>query len=55
MNIFKLLFSCSKKKKGSDKTLKESNTETKKCLRCLIRVNIEKNRCSYCGSSDFQY
>jgi len=27
--------------------------ETKKCINCLRRVNIDKSRCTYCGCSDF--
>jgi len=33
---------------------KEKNfVETRKCMNCLRRVDIEKHRCPYCGSLYF--
>jgi len=32
-----------------------SSTETKKCMNCLRRINVHKNTCPYCGSSNFVY
>jgi len=46
------------KHSGKDKTSDETDKKTKeskKCLNCLRRVDIEAVRCPQCRSSDFQY
>jgi len=39
---------------SSDGFSKKDSVETKKCRNCLRRVKLDKYRCTYCGSSDFQ-
>jgi hypothetical protein len=52
LRLLKLLFSGSDEK-SSDNLSEAVSVETKKCLNCLRRVNIDKSRCTYCGCSDF--
>jgi hypothetical protein len=52
LRLLKLLFRSSDEK-SSDNLSEAVNVETKKCLNCLRRVTIDKNRCTYCGCSDF--
>jgi hypothetical protein len=52
LRLLKLLFRGADEK--SSENLSEAvSAETKKCLNCLRRVNIDKNKCTYCGCSDF--
>ena len=52
LELLKLLF-CGADEKSSDNLSEAVSVETKKCINCLRRVNIDKMRCTYCGSSDF--
>jgi len=54
------MFGIKTKAKHSGKKNKSDNTdnktiETKKCLNCLRRINIEALRCPQCRSDNFQY
>jgi len=33
----------------------KKHTETKKCKKCLKRIDLEYAKCSYCGSGDFHF
>jgi len=55
MNIFELLFIPFYWKKDHKKELKNKTTETKKCLDCLRRINIENIKCPYCKTDNFQF
>ena len=52
LRLLKLLFRGTNEK-SSDNLSDGVIVETKKCLNCLRRVNIDKGRCTYCGCSDF--
>jgi len=52
LRLLKLLFRGADEK-SSDNLSEAVSMETKKCLNCLRRVNIDKHRCTFCGSSDF--
>ena len=54
-NLLKALFGGSLKKKTADVPADDASTETKKCLRCLRRVDIDRSKCPHCRSEDFQY
>jgi Zn finger protein HypA/HybF involved in hydrogenase expression len=51
MNFLEKIFSGNSSKKETD----EETTETKKCLRCLRRMNIDNFYCPHCKSTDFIY
>ena len=51
LNLLKLLL-CGSNEEASDNS-EAVIEETKKCLNCLRRVNIDRGRCTYCGCSDF--
>ena len=53
-NLLKSIFNGSAEKK-EDNNLPENSTETKKCLNCLRRVNINVSKCPHCRSDNFQY
>jgi len=52
-NLLKRLFG------GNKREIRDSNskvaTETKKCLNCLRRVELEKTKCPFCRSDNFQF
>jgi hypothetical protein len=54
LKFLKLLFRGSNEK-SSDNLSEAVNAETKKCINCLRRVNIDKYKCTYCGCLDFLY
>jgi len=35
--------------------IKKESTETKKCMNCLQRVELDRYRCPYCGCSDYHF
>jgi len=51
IKLLKLLFGRNKNDLSS--VTDNQDTETKKCMRCLRRVILEKARCPFCGCSDF--
>jgi rRNA maturation endonuclease Nob1 len=54
LKLLKLLFR-GLDENSSDNLSEAANVETKKCINCLRRVNIDKHRCTYCGSSGFHF
>jgi len=52
LELLKFLL-CGSNEKASDNLTEAVVEETKKCLNCLRRVNIDMGRCTYCGCSDF--
>jgi len=48
LKLLKLLFRRGDKEPAS-------GGETKKCLNCLRRVDVQKNSCPHCGHSNFVF
>jgi Zn finger protein HypA/HybF involved in hydrogenase expression len=55
IKLLKSLFKGSGKKKKSGSSTVNETLETKKCLRCLRRVNIDLFHCPHCRSDNFQF
>jgi hypothetical protein len=53
INFFKKLFSNHGEKALSGTMPDDGVVETKKCTKCLKRVEMRFLRCPYCGSSGF--
>jgi len=49
------LFVFSTEKMASEKLPENSPEETKKCKKCLRRVDLNHERCPYCRSGDFHF
>jgi hypothetical protein len=52
LKLLRLLFRGSNEK-SSDSLSEAVNVETKKCMNCLRRVNIDWIRCPYCRCYNF--
>jgi|GEM_PF-2598237 len=52
-NALKSLFQKSSNRVSSGNNLETEKNETKKCKRCLRRINIDRPRCNFCGCSEF--
>ena len=55
LKFLKTILNGSEEKVTAATTADNESTETKKCLNCLRRVNIEHIKCPYCKKDDFQY
>ena len=55
LKLLKTIFGGSSEKKANDVSPDNKNTETKKCLNCLRRVNVDYSKCPHCRKEDFQY
>jgi len=49
------LFVLSTSKLASEKLSKNEPEETKKCKKCLRRIDLEYVACPYCRSGDFHF
>jgi len=49
------LFVFSTEKMASEKLSENSPEETKKCKKCLRRIDLKYERCPYCRSGDFHF
>jgi len=54
INLLKSIFGNSGKERNLN-GIENNTAETKKCLQCLRRVNIEAVRCPHCRSDNFQF
>jgi len=50
-----LLFVFPTAKLASEKLTKNDLKETKKCKRCLKRIDLQYEKCPYCRSGDFHF
>jgi len=53
--LLKSIFNGSAEKKADDDLAGNESAETKKCLHCLRRVNINYSKCPHCKTDNFQY
>ena len=55
LKLLKTIFNGSAEKKAGNNSADSESVETKKCLHCLRRVNINYLKCPHCKTENFQY